>query len=99
MYRVLSTSDRDGSVPKQPIDRLGCTLRRHSDLRSCAALAAPPIHADPDRSMMNTSVLVVPYFPVYATLERTSVHERALPLFAFALAASDWRSAAPHVLS
>ena len=61
--------------------------------------AAPPIHAEPDRSMRNTSILAPPYFQVCATLERTSVHERPLPRSAFALAASDWRAAAPHVLS
>jgi hypothetical protein len=60
---------------------------------------APPIHADPNRSMMDTSTSASPYFQVYATLGWTSVHELALPLFASALAASDWRSAAPHVLS
>ena len=96
---ILSTSDRDRPVPKQCINRLGCSQRRHSDLRSCAAFAAPPIPTDPDHSMMDTSISASPYFQVYATLGWTSVHELALPLFASALAASDWRSAAPHVLS
>ena len=91
---MLSTSDRD-----RPINRLGCSQRRRSDLRSCAAFAAPLIYADPDRSMMDIPILASPYFQVYATLGRTSVHELALPLFASALASSDWRSAAPHVLS
>ncbi len=95
LHQVLPSSDRDGLVPKQPIDRLVCNLRRHSGLRSCAALAAPPIHADRDRSMMGPSLSGVLYSPVHAA----SVHGRALPLFASALAASDWRSVAPHVFS
>lgn len=62
-----------------------------------ALLLLPPIHTD--LWMMDTSIPASPYFQVCVTLGGTSVHELALPLFASALAASDWRSAAPHVLS